>query len=118
VKAVIAVLAVVLAIPAGALARTDPGQPIALGTDVAAPDQQSPITLPPRVPAVGTDVAAPDQQAPVVAAAPAPSPVAHADSGFDWSDAGMGALSAAFVVSASFGAAVFVRRHRPAPTGA
>jgi hypothetical protein len=114
VKAAIAVLAVVLAIPAGALANPEPAPPSARGTDVAAPDQQSPITLPPNVPAIGTDVAAPDQQAPIVASAPVS--VAPADSGFDWSDAGMGALIAAF--AASFGAAVFVRRRRPAPTGA
>jgi hypothetical protein len=114
VKTVIAVIAVVLAIPASALADPNPAPPSARGTDVAAPDQQSPITLPPNVAAAGTDVAAPDQQAPIVA--PAPVSVAPADSAFDWSDAGMGAITAAF--AASFGAAVFVRRRRPAPTGA
>jgi hypothetical protein len=38
--------------------------------------------------------------------------------GFDWSDAGVGALSAVLVASASLGAAVFVRRRHPAATGA
>lgn len=109
-KTVIAVLAVVLALPAGALARTDPGQPKALGTDVAAPDQQSPIELPRYLATRGTDVAAPDQQAPKV--------VPAADSGFDWSDAGVGALTAVLVGSASLGAVLFVRRRHPAATGA
>jgi hypothetical protein len=111
VKAVIAVLAVVLAIPASALAHTD-----ALGTDVAAPDQQSPIVSPQHLTARGTDVAAPDQQAPTVVSAPLP--VAHADSGFDWSDAGVGAVTAVLIGSAALGAAVFVRRRHPSPTGA
>lgn len=110
-KAVIAVLAVVLAIPASAVAHTD-----AIGTDVAAPDQQNPIVAPGHLTARGTDVAAPDQQAPTVA--PAPSPVAHADSGFDLSDAGIGALTAVLIGSASLGAAAFVRRRHPSPTGA
>jgi hypothetical protein len=118
VKAVIAVIAVVLAIPASALADPNPAPPSARGTDVAAPDQQSPITLPPNVPAAGTDVAAPDQQAPAAAAAPAPAPVVHAESGFDWSDAGVGALTGVLIASAGLGAAVFVRRRQPAPTGA
>jgi hypothetical protein len=112
VKAIIAVLAVVLAIPAAAVARTDAAQPVAVGTDVAAPDQQNPIVAPGHLTAIGTDVAAPDQQAP---AAPAPAP--HADSGFDWSDAGLGALTGALVVSASIGAAVSIRRRQPAATG-
>ena len=116
-KTVIAVLAVVLAIPASALAGTEPGQPKALGTDVAAADQQNPAP-PPRVIAKGTDVAARDQQSPVVAAAPSPSPSAHAESGFDLSDAGVGALTAVLVGSAAVGAAVFVRRRHPATTGA
>ena len=46
-----------------ALARFDEGVPVnARGTDVAAPDQQSPKVI---VNARGTDVAAPDQQSPV-----------------------------------------------------
>jgi hypothetical protein len=116
VKAVIAALAVVLAIPAGALADPNPAPQHPRGTDVAAPDQQNPIIAPAHVPATGTDVAAPDQQAP--AAAPAPAPVAHADSGFDLSDAGIGALTAVLLGSASFGAVAFVRRRHPATTGA
>jgi hypothetical protein len=115
-KAVIAVLAVALAIPAGALADPNPAPSTVRGTDVAAPDQQNPVVSPAHVPATGTDVAAPDQQAP--AAAPAPAPIAHADSGFDLSDAGIGALTAVLLGSASFGAAVFVRRRHPAATGA
>jgi hypothetical protein len=119
VKAVIAVLAVVFAIPAGALAAdTAPAPPRAFGTDVAAPDQQSPIAQPAHLPATGTDVAASDQQAPAVAVVSVPSRVAHADSGLDWSDAGVGALTAVLVASASLGAAAFVRRRHPAATGA
>jgi hypothetical protein len=116
VKAAIAVLAAVLAIPAGALADPSPAPPSARGTDVAAPDQQSPIVVPGHLTTHGTDVAAPDQQAPAVA--PAPSAVAQADSGFDWSDAGVGALTVALIGSASLGAAAFVRRRHPAVTGA
>jgi hypothetical protein len=116
VKAIIAVFAVVFAIPAGAVADPNPAPPNARGTDVAATDQQTPIAPPARLPATGTDVAASDQQAPTVG--PAPISVAHADGGFDWSDAGVGALSAVLVASASLGAAVLVRRRHPAATGA
>jgi hypothetical protein len=119
VKAVIAVLAVVLAVPAGALADPNPAPPNARGTDVAAPEQQNPIAAPAHLPATGTDVAAADQQAPaVVAVAPAPAAVAHAEPGFDWTDAGVGALTAVLIGSTSLGAAVFVRRRHPAATGA
>jgi hypothetical protein len=61
----------VLAVPAGALARTDPGQPKALGTDVAAPDQQN--SAPPQRPT-----------APAIADA-------TPDAGFDLSSAAIGA---------------------------
>jgi hypothetical protein len=62
-----------------ALARFDEGVPVnARGTDVAAPDQQSPAV---SVNARGTDVAAPDQQSPIVVGGVRPaSPVPSDDS--------------------------------------
>jgi hypothetical protein len=65
--ALIAALVMVV-LPAAAGAQSGvhgvPGAPVnAPGTDVAAPDQQSPRVV---VNAPGTDVAAPDQQAPLV----------------------------------------------------
>lgn len=54
------------------------------------------------LPALGTDVAAPDQQA----SRPAPAPQAGAD-GFDWGDAGIGAIAgsalAAFAIAGAAG---------------
>ena len=61
-----------------------------------------------RLPAVGTDVAAPDQQA------SKPAPVSEsANSGLDWADAGLmsGAALAAFAIAGAVG----VRRRRAAP---
>jgi hypothetical protein len=63
-----------------------------------------------HLPALGTDVAAPDQQA----SKPAPAPVsAPSDSGLDWGDAGLigGAALAAFAIAGAVG----VRRRRAAP---
>jgi hypothetical protein len=66
--------------------------------------------LPPsHLPALGTDVAAPDQQA----SKPAPAPVSSSDSGLDWADAGAiaGAALAAFAIAGAVG----LRRRRAAP---
>jgi hypothetical protein len=105
-KSLIAALAVVLALPAAAVARTD----------FRAPDQQAPLSSTSRLPAIGTDVAAPDQQAPrflpraTVVRLPAPdSPSA---TGFDWADAAVGAVGAALLLTMSFGAALAVRRRQ------
>ena len=116
-KAVIAVLAVVLAIPAGALADPNPRRrtPAVPTSPRRTSRTRSPCrrTCPPSVPSRRARPAGARRRR-----APAPAPVAHADSGLDWSDAGMGALTAVLVGSASFGAAVFVRRRHPAATGA
>jgi len=65
------------------VAHADPARHLpAIGTDVAAPDQQASLPATPsiarHVPASGTDVAAIDQQAP---AAPAPPAASAGDSG-------------------------------------
>jgi hypothetical protein len=63
-----------------------------------------------RLPALGTDVAAPDQQA----SKPGPAPVStSSDSGLDWADAGLvaGAALAAFAIAGAVG----LRRRRAAP---
>ena len=64
---------------------------------------------PSHLPALGTDVAAPDQQA----SKPAPAPVSSSDSGPDWADAGViaGAALAAFAIAGAVG----LRRRRTAP---
>ena len=65
-----------------------------------------------HLPALGTDVAAPDQQA----SNPAPAPVsASSDSGLDLTDAGAiaGAALAAFAIAGAVG----LRRRRAAPLG-
>ncbi len=69
------------------------------------PDNAGPAA---HLPALGTDVAAPDQQA----SKPAPAS-ASPDSGIDWADAGTvaGAALAAFAIAGAFG----VRRRRAAP---
>jgi hypothetical protein len=67
--------------------------------------------LAPHLPALGTDVAAPDQQSPVES----PSP-ASGGSGFGWSDAGIGA-GGAVVLAASLAAGLMLRRRRSALAG-
>ena len=59
-----AVLVVALALPAGAFASSAAAR---------LPDQRDPVVILSRLAALGTDVAAPDQQAPV-RPAPAPAP--------------------------------------------
>jgi hypothetical protein len=72
-----------------------------------------PIPLAAHLPAKGTDVAAPDQQA----SKPGPAPVfasGPADSGFDWADAGVGAIAGTALAAFAIAGAVGLRR-RPAP---
>jgi hypothetical protein len=64
-----------------------------------------PAQLPAHMPTIGTDVAAPDQQSPVVPAQPAAD-----DGGFDWSNAGIGAGGALVVLAGSLAAALTLRR--------
>jgi uncharacterized protein (TIGR03382 family) len=60
----------------------------------------------------GTDVSAPDQQSPVSASNPAPVVVSSpATSGFDWGDAGIGAAISVALLLALAGAAGVRRRH-------
>ena len=85
----------------------------ALGTDVAAPDQQASKPAPSlTVSAKGTDVAAADQQA------SKPGPVALTVStgdDFDWSDAGVGALAGTALAAFAIAGAVGLRRRPPTP---
>jgi len=85
----------------------------ALGTDVAAPDQQASKPAPAlTVSAKGTDVAAADQQA------SKPGPVALTVStgdDFDWSDAGVGALAGTALAAFAIAGAVGLRRRPPTP---
>ena len=119
-KVIIAVLAVAFVLPAGALAmptsgveQNPPGaRPLAFGTDVAAADQQSPVTGASRLPAIGTDVAAADQQAPSSAPRVTVVPVEAPDSGFEAGDAGMGAAGAAILMCIALGGAMTIRRRR------
>jgi hypothetical protein len=76
----------------------------------AGPPVETGVTLAERLPAIGTDVAAPDQQSPVSDGAPAP---ASSGSEFDWSDAGLGAGAAICLAAAAAAGATALRR-RPA----
>jgi hypothetical protein len=68
--------------------------------------------VPSHLPARGTDVAAPDQQA----SKPAPAPVSElSDSGFDWTDAGIGAIAGTALAAFAIAGAVGLRRRRAAP---
>ena len=128
-KPLFAILAVVLAMPASALARpVDPSQvrggSLAASTtltapkpDLRAPDQQSPRVHVAAVQARGTDVAAPDQQS---GQTPVTVPVAvpHAD-GFDWSAAGIGAATGIALLIVLLGTGFSLRQRqarRPSAT--
>ena len=91
----VAVALVALAFPAGSVAAPD---------ERVRPPAVAPA-IPPHLKAIGTDVAAPDQQSPIVPAQPE-----SVSSGFDWSDAGIGAGSAAVVLAASLAAGLTFRR--------
>ena len=98
-KRLIAVVALaIFAFPSGAVAMR-----------IDAPRQDSPPAprVAPHLPALGTDVAAPDQQSPVVSSAPVP---VAGGSEFDWGDAGIGAGGALAVLALSLGSVVTLRR--------
>src|SRR4051812_48296364 len=144
-KSLLAVLAVLLLAPAAASAMPidgpvlsgSRGAPPARGTNVAAPDQQSPKAFVVPVQVRGTNVAASDQQAPKalvapprvggtnVAAsdqrapnpAPAPVPAAAAAPGFDWGTAAIGAAPSLLLMTALFGIAVTLRRRHSVISG-
>jgi hypothetical protein len=133
-KGFIAVLAVTLALPAGALAadrdmriaqrdqapgsalgvappelRT-PGS-IAAASDLRAPDQRDRSTLPARVPAKGTDVAAPDQQIHASGPHTVVVPASARQAGdTDWGDAGLGAAAALGLAAIALAAGITIRR--------
>lgn len=125
-KPLFAVLAVVLAVPASALAKpADPrdssqvrGGSLAASPELASPkqdlrtpDQQGPRVHVAPVQARGTDVAAPDQQSgPTPVTVPVAAP--HAD-GFDWSAAGIGAAAGIVLLAGVLGTG-FTRRRRQA----
>ena len=79
--------------------------------DLRAPDQQDPRVHVAPVQARGTDVAAPDQQSPPPPVS-VPVAVRHAD-GFDWNAAGIGAAAGIALLTGLLGAA-FTRRRRQA----
>lgn len=80
-----------------------------IAPDQRAPDQRIPRDLTAHLPAIGTDAAAPDQQS----SAPAPSPApASAGSEFDWSDAGIGAAVATALLAVSLAGGITLRRRQ------
>jgi len=119
-KLLIAAMALALVVPGAAVAdipdqsRPDVGVELdtrALGTDVAASDQQSPVQQ--RSGALGTDVAANDQQAPVRQSAGVVAPPSRAaSSGFEWDDAAVGAAAAIALAAMAGVAATALRRRR------
>jgi len=117
-KPVLIVLAVLLLVPAAASARPvdRSGSPPVLAAprqDLRHPDRRAPYVAPFEI--HGTNVAAPDQQSPKVASAPvhvaAPAP------GFDWGTAAIGAATSLLLMTALFGIAVTVRRRHSVITG-
>jgi hypothetical protein len=80
-----------------------------IAPDQRAPDQQTTRAVPPRLPAIGTDVAAPDQQASAPDDSPAPP---SAVSEFDWSDAGIGAGVATGLLAIALAGGITVRRRQ------
>ena len=85
----------------------------AKGTDVAAADQQASKSAPSlTVSAKGTDVAAADQQA--SKSAPVALTVSTGDD-FDWADAGVGALAGTALAAFAIAGAVGLRRRPPTP---
>jgi hypothetical protein len=112
-RCIVALFIAFVAVPSAALAMPpenvrrhwSPPPSVQPGTDEG-------TYLPSQLPAKGTDVAALDQQAPVFSSTPASEP---ADSGFDWSDAGVGALAGTTLAAFAIAGAVGLRRRRAAP---
>jgi hypothetical protein len=84
------------------------------GTRYAPPPLVQPAgpVVPSQLPARGTDVAAPDQQASKRSSAPVSE---LSDSGFDWTDAGFGAIAGTALAAFAIAGAVGLRRRRAAP---
>jgi hypothetical protein len=116
-KSLLAVLAVLLLVPAAASAMPIgdpvPGSSPAPQQDLRNPDQRAPSVVPIQV--HGTDVAAVAQQSPKVA--PAPVHVSAPAPGFDWGTAAIGAAMSLVLMAALLGIAVTVRRRHTVITG-
>jgi hypothetical protein len=69
-----------------------------------------------HLPAVGTDVAAPDQQSSPRGVS-VPTESASASSGFDWADAGIGAAGAASLFGIALAGALSLRRRTSSLAG-
>ena len=122
-RCIAAVVLALVALPGSALAADDMRSEQAVtggslgvapptnaqGTDVAAADQQAPPSTAAPVNAKGTDVAAVDQQASTSGSAPSTA-TASDDGGFDWTDAGIGAVGTASLLAVSLGGALMLRR--------
>jgi hypothetical protein len=112
-KALILALLAVLTLPAAALARPADlryDQQVRSSSLGAAPGVQVPRHLPAR----GTDVAAPDQQSPIEPAGQAPVTVTPAADDFAWNDAAAGAAATLGVITLSLGGAAVAKRRRVA----
>ena len=96
-KSFLAVMAVLLVLPGAAFARLD--EP---------PVGSSSLGPSPAVQAPGTNVAAPDQQSPKIP--PAPVHVSTPAPGFDWGTAAIGAATSLVLMSALLGVALTLRR--------
>jgi hypothetical protein len=105
-KSFLAAMAVLLVLPGAAFARlVDP--PVKRSSHHAS----APYVVP--VQAYGTDVAAPDQQSPKPA--PAPVHVAAPAPSFDWGTAAIGAASSLVLMTALLGVTLSVRRRQTRP---
>jgi hypothetical protein len=104
-----------LAFPASALAAPQDLRHSAPSSSLGvAPDVASRSVVPSHLPAIGTDVAAPDQQSSprgVIV------PTESASSGFDWADAGIGAAGAVSLLGIAFAGALAFRRRTSALAG-
>jgi hypothetical protein len=100
-----------LAFPATALAAPQDLPSSSLGIP---PELASPPAVPSHLPAIGTDVAAPDQQS-------SPPGVSiqteSASSGFDWTDAGIGAAGTVSLLGIALAGALALRRRSSALAG-
>jgi hypothetical protein len=117
-KSTVAAGVLALAIPGAALAMPDSPQPattpanasgnVTTGTDVAAPDQQAPVSQPVAQQAPTWPENPQVLHRPVAASAPS------ANDGFQWEDAGIGAGGALVVVLAGLGGVMALRRRHVA----
>jgi hypothetical protein len=99
-----------LAFPATALAAPQDLRHEAPSSSLGVPPElASPQVVPSHLPAVGTDVAAPDQQSSPRGVS-IPTESASDDGGFDWADAGIGAAGAVSLFGIALAGALALRR--------